>query len=47
MREICWMATPLHLAASNGKLANVEFLIKYGADTHAERYDGQTPLQRA
>ena len=39
--------TPLHVAASNGKVANVEFLIKHGADTNAVRYDGQTPLQRA
>ena len=39
--------TPLHLAVSNGKLANVEFLIKHGANTKAVRHDGQTPFQRA
>lgn len=36
--------TPLHVAASEGKLSSVELLLKFGANVNAKNVDGATPL---
>lgn len=39
--------TPLHLAAANGQLEIVQYLIDHAADLNAKDKAGHTPLQRA
>ena len=40
-------ATPLHIAAFNGRLEVVKLLCMRGADPHAKDEDGYTPLDDA
>jgi len=42
-----WDATPLHIAAFNGRTAAAQFLLDHGADTTVRDQHGQTPLDLA
>ena len=39
-----WQATPLHLAAFNGRAGTVAFLLESGAEVNPRDNRGQTPL---
>ncbi|MCK4499630.1 ankyrin repeat domain-containing protein [Candidatus Babeliales bacterium] len=42
-----YMRTPLHWAASHGRIENIKQLIYYGADVNAKDCCGATPLSKA